>query len=40
MTKQRFDPYATLEAFESRDVSYVLIGAFARVAQGTEKRSS
>jgi hypothetical protein len=37
MTEQRFDPYATLEALESRRVSYVLIGAFARVVQGTEE---
>ena len=37
MTEQRFDPYATLEALESRRVSYVLIGAFARVIQGTEE---
>ncbi len=37
MTQQPFDPYATLEALESRGVSYVLIGAFARVIQGTEE---
>jgi hypothetical protein len=37
MTEQRFDPYATLEALESRRVNYVLIGAFARVVQGTEE---
>jgi hypothetical protein len=34
---RRFDPYATLEALESRGVSYVLIGGFARVIQGTEE---
>ena len=37
MIGRRFDPYATLEALESRGVSYVLIGAFARVIQGTEE---
>ncbi len=37
MTEQRFDPYATLEALEGRGVAYVLIGAFARVVQGTEE---
>jgi hypothetical protein len=37
VTEARFDPYATLEALESRGVSYVLIGAFARVVQGTEE---
>jgi hypothetical protein len=37
VTAQRFDPYATLEALEGRRVAYVLIGAFARVVQGTEE---
>jgi hypothetical protein len=37
VTDQRFDPYATLEALEGRGVSYVLIGGFARVVQGTEE---
>jgi hypothetical protein len=37
VTAQRFDPYATLEALEGRAVAYVLIGAFARVVQGTEE---
>jgi hypothetical protein len=37
VTAQRFDPYATLEALEGRGVAYVLIGAFARVVQGTEE---
>jgi len=37
VTEQRFDPYATLEALEGRGVAYVLIGAFARVVQGTEE---
>jgi hypothetical protein len=33
----RFDPYAILEALEDRRVSYVVIGGFARVVQGTEE---
>lgn len=33
----RFDPYAMLEALEGRRVTYVLIGGFARVIQGTEE---
>ena len=37
MTEQRFDPYGTLEALDGRGVAYVLIGAFARVIQGTEE---
>jgi hypothetical protein len=37
VTDERFDPYAALEALDSRDVAYVLIGAFARVVQGTEE---
>jgi hypothetical protein len=37
MTGERFDPYVTLNALESRRVSYVLIGAFARVIMGTEE---
>jgi hypothetical protein len=37
VTEQRFDPYVTLEALEARGVAYVLIGAFARVVQGTEE---
>jgi hypothetical protein len=37
MTEEHFDPYLTLEALESRRVNYVLIGAFARVIQGTEE---
>ncbi|HVM16695.1 MAG TPA: hypothetical protein VM290_03860 [Gaiellaceae bacterium] len=32
-----FDPYALLAALERQRVSYVLIGAFARVVQGTEE---
>jgi hypothetical protein len=37
VTKPRFDPYAMLEALEGRRVSFVLIGGFARVIQGTEE---
>lgn len=33
----RFDPYVTLAALERHRVSYVLIGGFARVIQGTEE---
>jgi hypothetical protein len=33
----RFDPYAILQALEDRRVSYVVIGGFARVVQGTEE---
>jgi hypothetical protein len=33
----RFDPYAILEALEGRGVTYVLIGGFGRVVQGTEE---
>ena len=32
-----FDPYAVLAAFERRRVSYVVIGAFARIVQGAEE---
>ena len=34
---QAFDPYAILTALEHHRISYVLIGAFARVLQGTEE---
>ena len=38
MAGQRpFDPYAILAALERRRVSYVVIGAFARVVQGAEE---
>lgn len=33
----RFDPYAILAALEHRRVTYILIGGFARVLQGTEE---
>ena len=35
--KPRFDPYELLGALERRRVTYILIGAFARVIQGTEE---
>jgi hypothetical protein len=34
---QPFDPYALLTALERRRVTYVLIGGFARIIQGTEE---
>jgi len=34
---ERFDPYAILTALERRRVTYVLIGGFARIIQGTEE---
>jgi hypothetical protein len=34
---RRFDPYAILTAIERQRVTYVLIGGFARVIQGTEE---
>ncbi len=34
---ERFDPYAILTALEHHRFGYVLIGAFARVLQGTEE---
>ena len=37
MAGQRFDPFATLEALEERSVTYVVVGAFARVIQGTDE---
>lgn len=38
-TPDRFEPYALLAALERQRVSYVLIGGFARVIQGTEERT-
>jgi hypothetical protein len=35
--RERFDPYGILAALERHRVSYVLIGGFARVLQGTEE---
>jgi hypothetical protein len=35
--KTRFDPYALLQALDRERVSYVLIGGFARIVQGTEE---
>ncbi len=37
MTEARFDPYGTLAALERERVSYVVIGAFARVIEGTDE---
>jgi len=34
---QSFDPYALLTALERQRVTYVLIGGFARIIQGTEE---
>lgn len=36
-TSERFDPYAILAALERHRTTYVLIGGFARVLQGTEE---
>ena len=33
----RFDPYGTLAALERERVTYIVIGAFARVIQGTDE---
>lgn len=35
--RPRFDPYALLQALDLHRVSYVLIGGFARIVQGTEE---
>jgi hypothetical protein len=35
--RRRFDPYGALQALDRHRVSYVVIGAFARVLQGTEE---
>jgi hypothetical protein len=35
--KPRFDPYELLGALERRRITYILIGGFARVIQGTEE---
>jgi hypothetical protein len=34
---QSFDPYAILTALERQRITYVLIGGFARIVQGTEE---
>ena len=39
-TRRRFDPYGVLQALDRHRVSYVVIGAFARVLQGTEEVTS
>jgi hypothetical protein len=36
-SRARFDPYALLQALDHRRVTYVLIGGFARIVQGTEE---
>ena len=36
-TRTKFDPYGMLQALDRRRVRYVVIGAFARVLQGTEE---
>jgi len=36
-TPARFDPYAILEALEREAVSYILVGAFARVLVGADE---
>jgi hypothetical protein len=33
----RFDPYALLQALDRQRVTYVLVGGFARIVQGTEE---
>jgi hypothetical protein len=33
----KFDPYGALQALDRHDVRYIVIGAFARVLQGTEE---
>jgi hypothetical protein len=35
--RARFDPYAVLKALDSAGVTYLVIGAFARVIQGAEE---
>jgi hypothetical protein len=35
--RQPFDPYAILAALERQRVTYILIGGFARIVQGTEE---
>lgn len=39
-TLPRFDPYAVLTALERQRTTYVLIGGFARIVQGTEELTS
>jgi len=38
--RARFDPYALFEALERRRVSYVVVGGFARVVQGSAEVTS
>ena len=37
LPRARFDPYAALKALDGAGVTYVVIGAFARVIQGAEE---
>jgi hypothetical protein len=37
VTRPRFDPYAILRELESERVSYVIVGALARVIQGSDE---
>lgn len=37
MTRPHFDPYAVLRELENERVSYVIVGAFARVIQGSDE---
>jgi hypothetical protein len=36
-SRARFDPYALLQALDRERVTYVVIGGFARIVQGTEE---
>jgi hypothetical protein len=36
-SRARFDPYALLQALDHERVTYVVIGGFARIVQGTEE---
>ena len=37
MAEQKFDPYRLLQALDRHRVTYIVIGGFARVVQGTEE---
>jgi hypothetical protein len=37
VAETRFDPYALLQALDRHRVTYVLVGGFARIVQGTEE---
>jgi hypothetical protein len=36
-SRPRFDPYALLQALDGHRVTYIVIGGFARIVQGTEE---